>query len=117
MRILIIMNGFVDWWLKLCGAVAQAHLGCIIIIKQNEYRSRQMHERIMVHETIHIIQEAELLVIGFYLVYIFNYLYNRIKGMNHDKAYRNIIFEKEAYEFEKKPKYLNKRQKYACWRK
>ncbi len=62
------------------------------------------------HERIHIRQQIELLVIPFYIWYLINYLLNRFKYKTHDEAYRNIIFEREAFEQESNPDYLLNRK-------
>ena len=62
------------------------------------------------HEKIHLRQQLELLIIFFYLWYGIEYLVYRFKGMSAKSAYRNIRFEKEAYDFEKDPGYLKKRK-------
>ena len=49
------------------------------------------------HETIHFKQMLELLIVFWYVWYIAHYLVNLVKYRNHEKAYMNIIFEKEAY--------------------
>ncbi|SFS95626.1 hypothetical protein SAMN04487890_10776 [Mucilaginibacter polytrichastri] len=67
------------------------------------------------HETIHLKQEAELLVIPFYIIYALNYLINYVIYKNHDKAYRAICFEREAYANEQHANYLVKRKLWA-WR-
>ncbi|HEX5001443.1 MAG TPA: hypothetical protein VFW78_03030 [Bacteroidia bacterium] len=64
------------------------------------------------HERIHLAQQIELLILPFYLIYLVNYLYNLIDTGDHEKAYRNIIFEKEAYQREQDTGYLAKRKKY-----
>lgn len=85
-----------------------------LIIISNRYR----HVPLVVnHESIHIRQQSELLVIPFYIIYIFHYLYNLIKYRNHNEAYRNIIFEKEAYSNENDFDYLKTRKMFACFRK
>jgi len=56
------------------------------------------------HEKIHLRQQAEMLLIPFYLWYL-TALYRR--------GYDNISFEKEAYANEKDLKYLNKRRMFA----
>lgn len=61
------------------------------------------------HETIHLKQELELLVLPFYILYFLNYLVNYIKYRNHNKAYLNIVFEREAYVKERDLTYLKKR--------
>ncbi|MDR0230187.1 MAG: hypothetical protein LBI72_14175 [Flavobacteriaceae bacterium] len=61
------------------------------------------------HERIHLRQQLELLLIGFYIVYIFSFVYYLIKGNTYNKAYRLIVFEREAYQFEADLSYLKKR--------
>jgi len=64
------------------------------------------------HERIHLAQQLELLILPFYLIYLINYLYNLIDTGDHEKAYRNIIFEKEAYQKQSDAGYLATRKKY-----
>lgn len=67
------------------------------------------------HETIHLKQAAELLVLPFYILYLFNYLLNCLKFKTHNDAYMNIVFEREAYENEHNTSYLQSRRFWA-WR-
>jgi hypothetical protein len=67
------------------------------------------------HERIHLVQQLELLIIPFYLLYLGNYLVNRAKGQDHHTAYMHIIFEQEAYRQEANLNYLEKR-KFWAWR-
>lgn len=67
------------------------------------------------HEKIHIAQAKELWVIGFYVLYVYYYLRNRIKN-KHNLAYRFIPFEWEAYTYETDLNYLENREKFV-WRK
>jgi hypothetical protein len=53
--------------------------------------------RVLRHEQIHIKQQKDWFIIPFYIVYIWDYILGRIKGLNHREAYRNIRFEIEAY--------------------
>ena len=69
------------------------------------------------HERIHTAQMKELWYIGFYIIYAFEWLFNIFKYWNSHKAYRNISFEKEAYNNERKYTYLNTRRKFAQWLK
>lgn len=65
------------------------------------------------HEKIHWYQQLELLIVPFYIWYVLNWLYNGIikyKGKNWDLAYRDIIFEKEAYDNEYNLSYLESRK-------
>ena len=70
--------------------------------------------RLINHERIHLKQQIELLVIPFYLIYFFNWIVNLFK--NSENAYRNICFEKEAYNNESNLKYL-KTRKFWSWLK
>ena len=64
------------------------------------------------HERIHIRQQLETLIIGFYLIYIIQFLYYRISNSRY-KAYRKICFEREAYNNEENLEYLQSRPLYA----
>jgi hypothetical protein len=80
--------------------------------------SKQMaNDRMVIHhEKIHLRQQAELLVIPFYVLYLINYLVNLVFYRDHDKAYFNIVFEREAYANEANEKYLKYRNWYN-WRR
>ncbi|GAA3729647.1 hypothetical protein GCM10022422_09760 [Flavobacterium ginsengisoli] len=61
------------------------------------------------HEKIHLRQQLELLVIPFFIWYFLEYLIRLIQYKNGVLAYRNISFEREAYEKETDMNYLKKR--------
>ncbi|MBN3859543.1 bile acid:sodium symporter family protein [Neisseriaceae bacterium PsAf] len=65
------------------------------------------------HEQIHIAQQRELLLIGFYLIYVIHYLINLIIYRDKQKAYANIVFEREAYANEDNLNYLENRKLWA----
>ena len=69
------------------------------------------------HESIHIRQQLELLIIPFFIIYILNWIYNIIiyKG-DGKKAYFELFFEKEAYLYEYDLGYLNKRKSWSYFR-
>ena len=77
-----------------------------ILIKRKVYRTNYI---LINHEKIHLRQQAELLLVFFYLFYILNYIFNLFIYRNHQKAYLNIVFEKEAYAEEAKRDYLERR--------
>jgi hypothetical protein len=79
-------------------------------VPENAYKS------LLNHEKIHFVQQAETLVVFFYILYAAFYLRNIFKGMRHFQAYQNIPFEKESYEFENDLEYL-KHRKFFSWRK
>lgn len=62
------------------------------------------------HENIHTQQGKELFWIGFYILYIGEWLVNFIRFKNFKEAYLNISFEKEAYANEKNTEYLKTRR-------
>lgn len=61
------------------------------------------------HEKIHLTQQIELLILPFYVAYLFNYLINLTIYKNHTAAYREIVFEREAYANEGNIHYLSQR--------
>lgn len=64
------------------------------------------------HETIHTKQGQELLWIGFYLWYIIEYLIRLIIYRDTKLAYKNISFEREAYQNQSNLDYLSNRKHY-----
>jgi hypothetical protein len=76
----------------------------------------KMNETTLNHETIHIHQQKELLVLGFYPLYFFYYLLGYIKYKDKQQAYYRIPFEQEAYENDQDLDYLKDRKAYS-WRK
>lgn len=79
----------------------------------NSKLSLERQATLINHEKIHLRQQLELLVLPFYILYLANYLINLFIYKNHQKAYRNIIFEKEAFENEKRNDYLKSRKIWA----
>ena len=65
------------------------------------------------HERIHTAQMKELGYVLFYILYISEYLYNLMSCWSFKKAYRNISFEREAYENQSNMEYLKTRKHYA----
>jgi len=69
-------------------------------------------EEIINHETIHFQQMLETGVIGFYAIFILEFVIKSIIHRNFKKGYLNISFEKEAYKNMKKLDYLEHRKRY-----
>ncbi|MVX37239.1 hypothetical protein [Myroides sp. LoEW2-1] len=65
-----------------------------IFVRKEEHKQNKI---LLNHERIHLRQQKRLFVIGFLIWYLLEYLFLLLKFRNHDKAYRNISFEKEAY--------------------
>ena len=78
-----------------------------------KYYYKKNKERVIRHESIHIKQQVELLVIPFYILYLLNFILNIVTF--NGNPYKNICFEKEAYENEMDLDYLKKR-KFWAWR-
>ena len=94
--------------------VFQKFSGCavwpFIVVKSEKLKQ----DRVFVnHERIHLRQQAELLVIPFYVWYAAEYVYFRIQGYDAFKAYRAIRFEREAYTNEENLDYLKSRKFWA----
>lgn len=67
------------------------------------------------HEAIHTEQMKELAYIGFYVLYLLEWLY---RLLFHTKtAYKGISFEVEAYCHEGEERYIDTRKHFAQWRK
>lgn len=71
-------------------------------------------DQLLNHEKIHTAQMRELGYIFFYILYLLEWFYRLPKNGN---AYRNISFEREAYENESNPHYLHTRKHWSMWRK
>ena len=77
---------------------------------------RQLNKIDINHETIHTKQMQELLYIFFYLWYVIEYLVKLTIYRNTKLAYRNISFEREAYQNQYNLDYLNNRKHYSWFK-
>ncbi len=71
----------------------------------------EMNETVLQHEKIHLAQQKELWIIGFWFLYVYYWLKGKYHGMNSAAAYLNIPFEIEAYANEQNSEYLKYRKK------
>ncbi len=62
-------------------------------------KKKQLKDNIYLlnHETIHLKQQLELLIIPFFVWYGIEYIFRLFQYRNQFLAYRNISFEREAY--------------------
>lgn len=81
-----------------------------IVLSKKKFKN---NPQIIQHEIIHLKQQLELLILPFYILYLLNYLVNLLRYKNHNKAYLNIIFEKEAYANDTDVLYLHQRTFWA----
>jgi hypothetical protein len=73
----------------------------------------EITDRLLNHERIHLQQQLETLIVPFYLLYFFEFFIRILQHRNVGKAYRNISFEKEAYQYESEIEYLDNRKRFA----
>lgn len=92
------------------GFLAINLFGIIFIRKGNTLSSRVLN-----HERIHTAQMRELLYVPFYLLYLLEWIFRLI--FCRGNAYRNLSFEKEAFENDSDLGYLARRSHFAQWRK
>jgi len=104
MKPVVIKNSRVPGWLSWFIKVRAITLFPFIFIKD------EGDEILIRHETIHIKQQLELLIVGFYVWYLVDYLIKLIKTRNPKWAYYHIIFEREAYDNQADADYLSKRK-------
>jgi len=74
-------------------------------------RERQLINQpvLLNHERIHLRQQAEMLVLPFYIWYVTEYFIRLLRYRNKKQAYKNISFEREAYANEGNAGYLKHR--------
>jgi hypothetical protein len=68
------------------------------------------------HEKIHLKQQIELLIIFFFISYFLEFIWNYFRLKSFMMAYRNISFEKEAYQNESNQNYLKTRKRYSFFK-
>jgi|TARA_R110000782_G_scaffold70854_1_gene142301 hypothetical protein len=105
-------DGFLDgvsWFMKVGGITIYP-----FVILREKYKTKKAR-RLINHESIHIKQQEELLVIPFYVLYVTEFLIKSIIYRSFKKAYYNLSFEREAYDNERKSKYISRRKSYACF--
>lgn len=80
-------------------------------------RNHELKENVQLlnHEKIHLRQQAELLVLFFYVWYGLEYAFHWYQLKNKKQAYYQISFEREAYANESDPQYLKNRKFFAFW--
>ena len=81
----------------------------VLFVHPGVYLSNEL----MNHERIHSAQQREMLFVGFYIAYFFEWL---VRLPMRGNAYRNISFEREAYANQRNLEYLHSRRPYS-WRR
>ncbi len=73
-------------------------------------RSLSKDKVVMNHEKIHLKQQLELFIIGFFICYGIEFVIKRFSYKSNMETYRNLSFEREAYQNETDLLYLKKRK-------
>jgi len=79
-------------------------------------RDAVITKRVVNHESIHTAQMRELLYVGFYVLYVAEWLYRLLLIRSSYDAYMAISFEREAYRHDGDDSYLKQRRHFA-WTK
>lgn len=75
--------------------------------------SRPLSDRTICHESIHTKQMKETGWVGFYVIYLIEFLIRLAKTRNALRAYYDVYFEREAYAHQSEENYLLERPAYA----
>ncbi len=100
----------ISWFMRIGGIT----LWPFVVLRERYNSSqywRRVAERIINHESIHIKQQEELLIIPFYILYVTEWFF-KLFFYGKD-SYYNISFEREAYTNDENLNYLKSRKKYA----
>lgn len=76
-----------------------------------------VNDRLLAHEAIHTAQMRELAYVGFYIIYVLEWLCRLV--VHTSTAYRGLSFEREAYAHQRDKhidRYLRTRKRFAQWR-
>ena len=104
---IVITSKFITKMLSIVISVYAVTLFPFIIL------SEEVDEYTMNHELIHFEQQKELCLIGFYILYAYDFVKGMIKYKNKDTAYFMIRFEQEAYNHQNDLGYISDREKQA----
>ena len=85
----------------------------ILFVRKDAAKRKPVDDVVINHEAIHSKQMAEMLWIPFYIWYGIEWFIKLFIYGNAKEAYRNISFEREAYQNEYNLDYLNERKSYA----
>ncbi len=106
--ILIVSPFFMRWFVA--GYASAITLYPFVILKHERLKKDKV---LINHERIHLKQQIELLIVGFYIWYMLEYLYRYYQHRSQYRAYRNISFEREAFDNELDLDYLETRKLWA----
>lgn len=74
------------------------------------HSSLLQNQKLINHEKIHIRQQLELLVFPFFIWYILEFIFKWFRYQNVHLAYKNISFEREAYQNDSNYNYIKEKK-------
>lgn len=80
------------------------------VFVRSKYEDGGIADKDVRHESIHLKQQGEMLVLPFFACYFVEWI---VRLFMKGRAYRNISFEREAYANEADETYLQHRKHYA----
>lgn len=84
------------------------------IVIRSDIEHLPVHDELVRHEEIHLRQQLELLIVGAWILYLFEYAYARfVKKLDKRQSYYYTSFEQEAHRNAMNPEYLLTRRPYA----
>lgn len=75
-------------------------------------KGRELTHETINHEHIHLVQQAEMFIIPFYIIYVLEWIVHLLITGNSRAAYYRISFEREAHNNDKNYQYLSCRTPY-----
>lgn len=84
-----------------------------LILAKSRWKRQGLPAPLLRHELIHLAQQAELLLLPFYLQYLLEWFAGMLRYRNWQKAYSTISFEREAYAHQHDADYLKGRKRFA----
>mgnify|MGYP003624425153 CR=1 FL=1 len=100
----------ISWFMKIGGVTLFPFIILREIYNTSDYKN--LAKKVINHESIHIKQQQEMLVIPFYLWYGIEWFIKLF--IYGSKAYNNLSFEREAHVNENNPNYIIER-KFWAW--
>lgn len=101
-----------SWFMRIGGITLWPY----IILREyyvNDPRFINRGKEVVRHESIHIKQQEEMLILPFYVWYGIEWFIKSIRYLSFKKGYEKISFEQEAKKNEKKKTYLKNRKHYS----
>lgn len=102
---MVIYNRFIPW-----GSFWAINLFGFVLARRDYGRLGPQELR---HEYIHTLQQREMLFVAFYVFYLAEWLVRLLYYRNATVAYRNISFEREAYDRQAQLRYPATRKPFA----